>query len=127
MSSSDSRPVTDSIGQRTEKDNGQPEAPQTAAGDLAQLRLGESELASPIVQNTAADSEADAGGDQGDEAGQEQTSLAAARTLRRGVHGLSDFFGLLANSFDVDLLVAADGAEVQDQEQITQSHRQGHQ
>src|SRR2546428_9164091 len=38
-----------------------------------------------------------------------------------------DFFGFLAHAFDVHLLIATKGAEVEDQKQVADGHGRGHQ
>jgi hypothetical protein len=70
------RTVAHAIGEQAEEHNRQPEAPQAAAGDVAELRLGEPELPSPIIEDATADGESDSGGDERDETGQEQPTLA---------------------------------------------------
>ena len=69
--------VTPLIHHEAEGDDRDGEAPQAGPGDLAQLELREAVLLPPGAEETAADGEADAAGDQRQEAGVEEEHVAA--------------------------------------------------
>src|SRR5947199_10415739 len=94
------RTVAHAVGEQAEENDGQPEPPEATAGDRAQFGLSEAKLAAPIVQDAAANREADASGDQRDKAGQKQTSLAGRAGVRRAVHGSSRWFDLALDLAD---------------------------
>ena len=65
---------------------------ETGAADGAELRPGEAEFSGPIGEDAAADPEADAGGENGQEAGPQQTLGVGRDALEahsRIGHGLS--------------------------------------
>ena len=61
--------ITHDIRQQCAEQDDEAEAHQAEAGDLAGLLLGEAELGGPVIQDAAADAEADAGGQDGHESG----------------------------------------------------------
>ena len=65
------RPIADTVSDQAEENDRQTKAPQAAAGNLPEFSLGKPELAAPIVEDAAANREADASSNQSDEAGEE--------------------------------------------------------
>ena len=63
--------VAHTIGEKREEDDGEPEAGESAAGDGAEIGLGEPELPAKVGQHTATYAETDAGRDERHEAREE--------------------------------------------------------
>src|SRR5262245_29320553 len=82
--------IADPVGNEAEDDDGHAEAEQTAAGDRTKLRLGEAELLAPVLQDRPANGEADARGDEGEEAGPEEHFLVEAGLRGGGGPGCGD-------------------------------------
>ena len=64
--------VADLVRDDAADDDAEAEAGEAGAADVAELRRREAELAAPVGENAAANGEADAGGKNGHETGQEQ-------------------------------------------------------
>ena len=60
---------------------------EPGAGDLPELRAGETELGAPVGENAAADAEAHAGGENGRETGPEQTTSVGGDAVLSNIHG----------------------------------------
>ena len=70
--------VADLVHDHAADDDAEAEAGETGSADGAELRTSEAEIGGPVGKNAAADGEADAGGENGQEAGPEQ-SLGVGR------------------------------------------------
>ncbi len=87
--------VADLIHDDAADDDAEAEAGETRAADGAELRAGEAELLAPVIENAAANGEADAGGEDGHEAGPEQAFGVGrdagvggiGETIDSGAHG----------------------------------------
>ena len=64
--------VADLVHDHAADDDAEAEAGEAGAADGAELRAGEAEFGGPVVEDAAADREADAGGENGHEAGPQQ-------------------------------------------------------